>query len=440
MRCPVALIVTVLCLDLATALGQSRDASCASWQVCRQLALDAAQAGDYETFHTLAWRAVQTGPANDAALLYLLARAQSLSGRPHDALVMLRRLAERGVPLHDAETLDDFRRVRRLAGWPETLARLRGPLAASTPPRTPVPAPAAAPSSPPVRADAAPLNAEDGLPRPAPESDALLLPPSVRSPVALAYDAVSGRIVLADDESGTLKVLSELSGNSVNLVSRGWAGAGRAAAIAIDPVRGDLWAATSQQADARGASTSAVHRLQLVSGRVLYSLPVPSELGAVRPVGMAVAGGTVFVLDADGRRVLEHGGDVRTLRVGTPLDFEPTSLAIANDVLYIAHAAGIVWLERAGRTSRPVTAAPALDLSGLHSITMHARSLLGIRRRPDGTQVAVRIRLDRGGHRATAVDEFGPAASRASTVVGGVFYYLAPGPGDRRVVRRIRLR
>jgi hypothetical protein len=47
---------------------------------CRKLAPDAA-APEYERFHDLAWRTLQTGPKNDPALMYLLARAQSLSGR-----------------------------------------------------------------------------------------------------------------------------------------------------------------------------------------------------------------------------------------------------------------------------------------------------------------------------------------------------------------------
>ena len=98
-----------------------RDFGCTEWRDCRQLALAAADRGDYETFHDLAWRAVQTGPPKDPALMYLLARAQALSGRPHDALVMLQRLAEMGVP-SDAATNDDFSRTRQLPGWPEVSA------------------------------------------------------------------------------------------------------------------------------------------------------------------------------------------------------------------------------------------------------------------------------------------------------------------------------
>src|SRR5687768_14809710 len=93
-----ALLVVVLFISLAGASAapplaafQSPPAGvdCKEWTACRALALAAADRGEYETFHDLAWRAIQIGPARDPALMQLLARAQSLSGRPHDALVML---------------------------------------------------------------------------------------------------------------------------------------------------------------------------------------------------------------------------------------------------------------------------------------------------------------------------------------------------------------
>src|SRR4051812_36463495 len=71
-----------------------RAVGCSEWRQCRDMALAAADGRDYERFHDLAWRAVQLGPPRDPMLLTVLARAQALSGRPHDALVMLDRLAE----------------------------------------------------------------------------------------------------------------------------------------------------------------------------------------------------------------------------------------------------------------------------------------------------------------------------------------------------------
>src|ERR1700694_1151234 len=105
--------------------GAQHVVDCREWHECRQLALAAYASGDYERFHDLAWRTVQTGPARNADLMYLLARAQSLSGRPHDALVMLTRLAEMGVAT-DATVNDEFRVVRTLPGWPAAEALILG--------------------------------------------------------------------------------------------------------------------------------------------------------------------------------------------------------------------------------------------------------------------------------------------------------------------------
>src|SRR5262245_9824673 len=106
----------------AFALPQThRDPGCSEWHECRSMALAAAEQHEYERFHDLAWRAVQTGPPRDPSLMLLLARAQVLSGRPHDALVMLNRLAEMGIAADT--TSDDFSRTRELPGWPEVQAR-----------------------------------------------------------------------------------------------------------------------------------------------------------------------------------------------------------------------------------------------------------------------------------------------------------------------------
>src|SRR5579864_1139772 len=111
------LIVSALLLPIVLAHAQPPPSTeCREWRECQRLALDAADRRDYEAFHDLAWRAVQTGPSKDPALMYLLARAQCLSGRPHDALIMLQRLAEMGVA-SDADTSDDFQRTRALPGW-----------------------------------------------------------------------------------------------------------------------------------------------------------------------------------------------------------------------------------------------------------------------------------------------------------------------------------
>src|SRR5512144_3196398 len=95
---------------------------CNDWKSCRDLAEAAAASHDYETFHDLAWRTMQLRRTNDPDVMYMLARAQSLSGRPHDALVMLGRIVDMRVAT-DADTNPDLARVRALPGWPELQAR-----------------------------------------------------------------------------------------------------------------------------------------------------------------------------------------------------------------------------------------------------------------------------------------------------------------------------
>src|SRR4051812_10345151 len=86
-------------------------AACPDAVSCRAAAEAAAAQGDYEAFHDLAWRAVQKGKPNDPELMLMLARAQSRSGRPGDALVMLGRLADQHVVVDVMSA--DFDRVRQ---------------------------------------------------------------------------------------------------------------------------------------------------------------------------------------------------------------------------------------------------------------------------------------------------------------------------------------
>jgi hypothetical protein len=113
----------ILHLVVATTLTLFVPQECTDWQACRDLAAAAATREDFEAFHDLAWRAVQKGPKNERALMLMLARAQSLSGRPGDALVMLERLVQLGTA-PDIATDPDFRRVRALPGWPDLERRM----------------------------------------------------------------------------------------------------------------------------------------------------------------------------------------------------------------------------------------------------------------------------------------------------------------------------
>ena len=350
-------------LTLLFLLGGRSIASATEWQPaaahctapaeCRQLTLDALAGGDYERAHDMAWRVVQTSPRrdHDPAALSLLARAQSLSGRGYDALVALERLAGMGIVVDDADTSEDFRRVRDFPRWPallDAMTALRSKAAASAPA-----APDAVARAAPVARDApvalvAPVAPIATSIAPAATVRTLSLPSSITSPTAIAYDAVSARFVIASGGSDSLQVLSENSGNATNLVSDGWSGNATVSALAIDHRRGDLWVA--EHSDGRAA----LHRLQLISGRELESIAPPADAGTVALVALAVAPDAVFALDTAGRRIFTATAKATALRSFVQLrDISPTGLAFSRGALYVAHAGGLVT-RRISRHARSV--------------------------------------------------------------------------------------
>ena len=111
--------------------------------------------------------------------------------------------------------------------------------------------------------------------------------------------SAAARLIIADDSTGTLKVLSELSGNTVDLVSAGWGGGYRTNALVIDSKRGDLWVAGTRIG---GAPESVVHRVQLISGRLLYTVPSPEDSGATRYAAVALSSASVFVHNSPNTR------------------------------------------------------------------------------------------------------------------------------------------
>jgi hypothetical protein len=323
--------VTLVLLILLVA-GQP---ACQDLSSCREQALAAREAGDFEAFHDLAWAAFNQGKKNDPELMLLVARAQSLSGRPGDALVMLQRIAALGGAT-DASTSDDFARVRALSRWPEVAAKfesapasasakasasaLRAP-ADKTADKLPAkdPAPPVKEPAPPAKAPAAPAKdpasasakpTADKLPAkpPVPPGEATrtsreapLSFTTVLTPAALAYDGVSRRYIIADRKARRVAIVDEHTGQVSTLV--GAAGSlGDIGGMAIDPQKGDLWLVSTGDDDA-----PALHQVQLISGRVLSSVPLkqtqdPVALAFVRGAGLVLAdtSGTIYRVDTNG--------------------------------------------------------------------------------------------------------------------------------------------
>ena len=417
----------MLCVFLLVLLVeiQGPAGSCPDAGECRRLALEASARRDFEVFHDLAWRAVQKGKPNDPALMLLLARAQSLSGRPGDALVMLSRLADLGA-VPDVQTDPDFARVRALGGWPELEARLTGTKA--PPPSAPAPpAPAMSPASP------APSGPAASAPS-APSAGFDFASPGLE-PFAVTHDAVSRRFVVGDRRANRLVVLDEVSHNVVSFVGAASAGfLAEITGLAIDARRGDLWVVSSEgEGD---AAVSALHKLQLVSGRRLLEVRAPARSDGVRFVAVAVAAdGTAYALDAHSPRLFRLRPGARAMELVMRLDREaPGAMAVADErTLFVAHGSGLARIDLSSKTSAPVKSAE--DLSGFESLVWRGGALLGVER-VAASYLVVRVALDASGTRAQPRQIL---AASPTPIVGTVadrsFYYLSDGS-----LRRVALR
>lgn len=417
---------------LAFVMLQAAPVSCSDAAGCRAEAEAAAAKGDYETFHDLAWRAAQKGKRNDPSLMILLARAQSLSGRPGDALVMLGRLADLHVAVD--VSLADFDRVRQLPGWADLEARLRGV------PTPPAPEPTPPAGAPPVAVEAT-AEAPRAAAAPAAAAPAVLDslsfdPPARLAAFALAHDSVSRRFVVGDALSRRLLVIDEMSKHVVPYVSAASAGFYEdLTGLTVDARRGDLWVIS-----ARGAGTDAtsiVQKLQLVSGRGLMDVRPADSLAPVRLVDVAVTpDGTVLALDAARSRLLRLPSGSRALEIAERLDTAHwTALAASDDhTVFAASDRGIVRVDLASRSIQPVKSVE--DLGGFVSLAWRNGALVGVQRTA-GVSLVVRIALDAAGTRAQ------PRAILAAgtfpivgTLAGSSFYFLT----DAGTIKRIAVR
>jgi hypothetical protein len=346
-------------------LLQTQPQVCTDVSSCRHAALEAKERKDFETFHDLAWLAYRKGRADDAELMLMVARAQSLSGRPGDAIVMLQRLAARGVAT-DAATSEDFEAVRSHPKW-STLNAAAAPTtestkapagAASKPPATENPkaptrearkaparevpkAPAIEESKAPAReVPKAPAIEESKAPaREVPKAPAIegarapsrdsapLSFTTLLSPTAVAYDGVSKRYLIADRQARRIAVVDENTGQ-VSTLAGALAKLRDIDGIAIDTRQGDLWVVTSSD------EGMALSRLQLISGR---------ELGAARITGVKAPIVSMAFVHGAGLVVSDRQGDIYKLQPsGTAqkvasLEYVPTAIAADPEgTLYVA--------------------------------------------------------------------------------------------------------
>ena len=423
-------------------LLQSPPPACADAAACRDAAVAAAARQDFEAFHDLAWRAAQKSRPNDPELMYLLARAQSLSGRPGDALVMLRRLAQMGVAT-DVKTNDDFRRVRELSGWPELEALMSG---SSSSTRLSAPPAASAGSTPAANpAGAAPKAAAPMEARSTDDpgvvgvgEDRMHLAAGALEPVGLAYDSASRRFVVGDGHDNKLIVADEVFNHVNDLIGATSAGFGRLSAVEIDTRRGDLWVTSS---NANGLAS--IHKLQLVSGRVLARLDMPESLKPITISDFAVLdSGGLLLLDSAGGRLVPVKGVAGPFERAIPLKVTgAVSLATAEGKVYVAHERGLSVVDLADGQVSEVAAPKGASLGGLQRIRWTRGTLLALQQDGDFTRM-VRIRLSRQGQAATGIeplDRGAASAGTALTISRDAAYYVATTK-DGPAIRRVRLR
>ncbi|HVH54619.1 MAG TPA: hypothetical protein VM791_00090 [Vicinamibacterales bacterium] len=332
----------MIAVALVIWLSTQPQPTCRDVASCRAQADTARENKDYEAFHDLAWAAYRHGRNNDPGLMLLVARAQSLSGRPLDALVMLERVAAMGAST-DAATSEDFARVRALPRWSEVSEKLTGAPTAkdpapsskapAPPPKETVPSAKAPPSSVPAHPTkepappaSAPASASARAAADKPSAKSPLSFTTVLTPTAIAHDAVSQRFLIADRKAKRIAVVDANTGQVATLV--GAQGAlGEIGGMAIDPREGDLWVVSAT------ADESVLHKLQLISGRILSTVPLSIEhpvtaMAYVRGAGLIIADtdGTVWRLRSDGK----------TTKLAA-LEYVPRGLAAdTNGRLYVA--------------------------------------------------------------------------------------------------------
>jgi hypothetical protein len=479
-----AILTSFILLILGASVEARAPQECKDAGSCRQLATEAKERKDYDAFHDLAWKAMNLGPKNDAAAMTLLARAQSLSGRPLDAIVMLQRLAAMGV-FSDAATSDDFERVRALPSWSELEAKLSGkgaPVAAAPPPAVAPPetAPASKPKPtssektsskadatektstridkektpkveplapvkappPPVKgaSEAAAANAKTAKASAAPP-EPLRFAAAGLTAVGLAYDAVSGRFIVGDRAERRLIVVGERSGRVASLAGVD-AGLNELTALEIDAREGDLWVVS-----ANGGRSSTVHKLQLISGRTLASIAVPEDLAPARFTDVAVTPQSILVLDSEGRRIFRAAKKGRTLEVAMRLAVPAaTVLAPVSDALvYVAFDRGLLRADLAARSMSVVEAPPNVNLTGISWMRPFRGSLVALQPTAEGTARLVRIRIDDGGRTVRGIDVLDEnipiAGPTSAAITDNAVYYLnrAPDSGDV-IVRKVPLK
>lgn len=392
---------------------------------------------------------------------------------------MIRRLADRGAG-GESLTHPDLARTRELDGWTDVAERVARagpadgagtggtptappsvtrPSSVTLPPKAALPPTPAPPTSGTSHGGKGTVGAGFVIETAGLAEEVLRFSTDRFVASGLAHDAVSRRFVLADERGRKLRVVGEGLDHAVDLVRTESAGFLDVKALAIDTRRGDLWVASADESSATGT----LHRINLISGRPLQSLPIGDQAQGVHPVDLAVAGGgSVFLLDRDGRILRARPGGLSTEVVATAGVTPALSLALASKdtAAFVTHAGGIVRVDLGRRRAVEVSSTAELPLTSIERLRSDLDGFIALQRLPGGSRRLLRIQLGRDGRTVRAATVFdvivapeaGPPALTVSgnelaLVAGGLDTTGEPvpspsaiGPPAELTVRRFRLR
>jgi hypothetical protein len=249
----------------------------------------------------------------------------------------------------------------------------------------------------------------------------------------VAYDSVSERFVIADRREHKLVSVDERSGHADDLVRSDSAGFLDLSAVEIDERRGDLWVTSAASAE----GPSALHRLQLVSGRPLRAFHAAAGLEPVTFVDLSVTpDGDVLVLDPKTPQllVLRRGAD--TLEGLARLEaVDPVSVAAGPDgVAFVANRDGILRVNVRSRTVARLPASPLVQLDHLERVRWRENAVIAVRVNAAGSREVLRIQMNATGTAitgATRLELAEPIAANAfMTISGDQLVYLAGGSDE----------
>jgi hypothetical protein len=230
-----------------------------------------------------------------------------------------------------------------------------------------------------------------------------------------------------------LLVVREGADHTDDLVRADSAGFRDIMAIEIDGQRGDLWVATGMP----DGSNWTVHKLQLVSGRLLRAFPVAPKLEPAKIIDLAVSrAGVIVALDSLGGRLfaLRPGRTSLEPLLKVPLQGLASVAATYDELtVYVAHAAGIARVDLRTGIVLPVVAPAGLEFGRIERLRWHRNALLAVEGDANGSRRVVRFNLDASGRAVTAatiIDASIPATAGPTfaTVSDDELSYIVANP------------